>query len=534
MTVRRKLFLAMAAFIFAMSALFVIVTHFVVRATLEHIRVIDRSEQLEQLTSLFIAYDKEKNGVWEQDEIDAVITQSYDYSPNETILLQTQSGETLYKKGEAPLFAVWRFGLSSDVQLGGGRTAELHYLDPEVGALSRIQMGIGSSVFVILLASSIIFLLISLLIARWLAKRITRPLGELLPIIDRLGRGELGIQAPQFGKDEYGTVVEAFNRMSLQLSQAEETRRNLVADVSHELRTPLTILRGKLDLIQQNGHSVAPESLLPLQDELLRLSRLIDDLHQLSLAEARKLPLDRKPTDIDALVRKIADRLEDDAESKGIDIVYDSMLGGGREIGNGSEILSSGEFGSEGMLGNGSKTRSSGEIGSGGKLGDGGESGDGGKLGSYSGNIDSGSKVELAIDAFRITQALLNIMVNAMKYTPTGGKVTVRLEPGPAETGASGSSGSVKPGPVEAGNSVDSVRISISDTGPGIEPEHLDRIFDRFYRTDAARNRNSGGMGLGLAIAKGYVEAHDGTIRVFSQPGEGTTFVVTLPLNAAE
>lgn len=111
-----------------------------------------------------------------------------------------------------------------------------------------------------------------------------------------------------------------------------------------------------------------------------------------------------------------------------------------------------------------------------------------------------------------MTQVFLNLLINAVRYTPSGGAVSITVE---EETMRNG----------EIGN----LRIAIADTGIGIEPEHLPFLFNRFYRTDEARSRNRGGTGLGLAIAKEFVLAHNGTIEVESCPGQGTTFIIKLP-----
>jgi signal transduction histidine kinase len=110
-------------------------------------------------------------------------------------------------------------------------------------------------------------------------------------------------------------------------------------------------------------------------------------------------------------------------------------------------------------------------------------------------------------DKVRLHQALLNVLENAVKYTPEGGRVEVTMSTGPHQA-----------------------VVIVSDNGPGIEPEHLPFIFDRFYRVDKARSQRVRGTGLGLAIAKWVVDAHDGSIRVASEPGRGTTFTIMLPL----
>jgi heavy metal sensor kinase len=111
-------------------------------------------------------------------------------------------------------------------------------------------------------------------------------------------------------------------------------------------------------------------------------------------------------------------------------------------------------------------------------------------------------------DPVLVRQALVNILHNAIKYSPAGTEITVRLDTVASET----------------------ITVSVSDGGPGIAPEHLTRIFDRFYRVDQGRSRSEGGFGLGLSIAQWVVHAHEGNLEVASAPGQGSTFKISLPL----
>ena len=120
------------------------------------------------------------------------------------------------------------------------------------------------------------------------------------------------------------------------------------------------------------------------------------------------------------------------------------------------------------------------------------------------------NELVLSADYDRLKQVILNHIYNAINYTPNGGKVTVA-----------------------AYNSSGYVKIEVSDTGMGIAPEALPRIFERFYRVDKARSRNTGGTGLGLSITKHIVEAHDGQIFVDSVVGQGSTFTIMLPKEQA-
>jgi signal transduction histidine kinase len=115
-------------------------------------------------------------------------------------------------------------------------------------------------------------------------------------------------------------------------------------------------------------------------------------------------------------------------------------------------------------------------------------------------------------DGLFLRQALVNILHNAVKYSPVGEAISVRVRNGGANQ----------------------VTIEIQDKGPGVPSEDHARIFDRFYRVDKARWRESGGAGLGLSIAKWAVEAHGGSIGLTSEPNQGCTFRINLPSAGAE
>jgi signal transduction histidine kinase len=117
---------------------------------------------------------------------------------------------------------------------------------------------------------------------------------------------------------------------------------------------------------------------------------------------------------------------------------------------------------------------------------------------------------QVPADSARLTQVLHNLLANALRHTPADGRITVSL----AYTN-------------------DQVQLAVADSGEGIPAEHLPHVFDRFYRTDRARARDTGGVGLGLAIVRAIVVAHSGQVSATSRgSGQGSTFTVCLPVNA--
>ncbi len=234
--------------------------------------------------------------------------------------------------------------------------------------------------------------------------------------------------------------------------RSEQSRRELIVNVSHELRTPIASIRGHVESLmmanegQAAGESAAPEQqayLEIVQRETERLSALVDDLLALARAEAGELRLDLKPTPADEVVEEIYQTMAPLARRE-------------RQV---------------------TLTRS----------------------------IPPDVPPVLA-DRQRLTQVLLNLVRNAITYTPAGGIVSIAIE---------------RPGPAQ-------VALIVADTGIGIPPEDLERVFERFYRTDASRARSTGGFGLGLAIVRDLVTAMGGTISAESQVGEGSRFHLLL------
>ena len=235
-----------------------------------------------------------------------------------------------------------------------------------------------------------------------------------------------------------------------ELRRLERLRQDFVANVSHELKTPLAVIRSNVEALL-DGAADDPAARVPFLERVAhetgRLDALIQDLLRLARIESGDQMLDLASVPLDAAIAECLDRHAMRAEEKTLQFV---------------EVPSPGSPG-----------------------------------------------VCAFADDMALAQILDNLVDNAIKYTRSGGRITVRW-----------------------GQAGDAVRLEVQDTGAGIGEKDLPRIFERFYRVDKARRRDVGGTGLGLAIVKHLVQAMNGTIAVTSKLGEGTCFVVTLPLKS--
>ena len=278
-----------------------------------------------------------------------------------------------------------------------------------------------------------------------LARQISGPLRDLTAAARRVASGDLEGRVPVRSRDELGELAAAFNSMAEAVGRQRALRRRMAADVAHELRTPLAVIQAELEAMLDGVRPLSAESVADVHGETRLLSRLVDDLRDLSLAETGQLPLRKEATDMGELALTSAARFAPRAEEGGV----------GLEV----------------------------------------EAADG--------------LPPADVDPDRISQVLGNLLENALRHTPPGGRVTLRV--GPAS----------RPATLEA---------TVSDTGPGIPVEHLPNVFEHFYRADGARSRSAGGSGIGLAVVKQLIEAHGGRVWAESPPGRGATFGLTLPV----
>ncbi|MBI3979683.1 MAG: HAMP domain-containing protein [Chloroflexi bacterium] len=278
-----------------------------------------------------------------------------------------------------------------------------------------------------------------------LARQIAAPARAVTQAARRLAAGDLAQRVPVRSADELGELAAAFNTLATALSHQEALRRQMAADIAHELRTPLAVIQANLEAMLDGVRPLSREAVADLHQETQLLARLVSDLRDLSLAEAGQLPLRREPTDLAALAQATCARFAQQAQARKVQIAVEA-----------ADALPAAD-----------------------------------------------------LDPDRVGQALGNLLDNALRHTPPGGSVTVRVEPG------------VQPG---------TVQVRVSDSGGGIPAEHLTNVFERFYRVDRARSRAAGGSGIGLAVVKQLVEAHGGRAWVESPPGQGATFGLLFPV----
>jgi two-component system, OmpR family, sensor histidine kinase BaeS len=290
----------------------------------------------------------------------------------------------------------------------------------------------------------------ALSVSAYLARRLGHSVGTLAQAAAQLADGHFATRATPPGLgQDFDTLTAAFNTMAGQLESVETTRRRMLADLGHEMRTPLATIEGYLDALD-DGVSVPDEDAVTvLRTQAGRLRRLADDISAVSRAEELAVPLRREPVDVAQLISTVVAAGRARFAATAVELEY---------------------------------------------------------------HCDDGiSTVEGDTD--QLVQVLTNLLDNALRHTPPGGRVTLTAQP-----------------------TADGVEIIVADTGSGIAAEHLPHIFERFYRADTARDRDHGGSGIGLTIARGIITAHGGHITATSAgPGQGATFTVTLsatPLSA--
>jgi len=298
-----------------------------------------------------------------------------------------------------------------------------------------------SSVHRYLIQASLIALALAVLLSLLLTRKVLRPLSQMAGVTRQIAAGHYGARVPVGARDEVGDLAVAFNQMADSLERVEQLRKAMVTDMAHELRTPLTSIRGYLEALADEVVPPSKETYALLQEEILRLVRLVEDLQQLTKAEAARAFLERREIDLPTLLSQALELHRHQFESRGIRL--DAHL--------------------------------------------------------------EGAPRRILADRDKLLQVMRNLLQNAWQHTPV--EETVRVT---AETVGGG------------------LRLSFESSGVEIDGADLPHLFERFYRAEKSRSRDSGGAGIGLSIVKELVEAHGGRVGAESSGG-ATRFWITLP-----
>ncbi|WP_245954735.1 sensor histidine kinase [Paenibacillus flagellatus] len=402
----------------------------------------------ESLKKEFEQYYRDHGDSWEH-----VGSARFEHADSFSEIVLSADGKVLYRQGTLNPDELRSDGFMLALDEGDRRIGRLYVMNDKqyktyefktiwYGMLPNI--GIASLLFTGIAALLTIFLL------SW---RLTSPVRNIIQGIETIQKGGAAAVFPERRKDEFGAISRALREMNDSLADAERTRKQLMSDVAHELKTPLMIIQGELELAHETGAPLPADKQASILDEVLRLSRLVHEVLDLSKLEAGMTELRPRTENLVALLEDLTEKIRFMVEDKQIDLSLHAQ----------EEVI------------------------------------------------------PVSVEKARILQALYNILTNAGYYTNPGGRIRLLVEtaylPDRHQSYA---------------------RIRVEDSGAGIAQEDLPHIFDRFYRADHSRARPSGGTGLGLAIARQNILAHGGWIDVQSVVGEGSVFIVYLPMGRME
>jgi signal transduction histidine kinase len=283
---------------------------------------------------------------------------------------------------------------------------------------------------------------LALAMVQFLAHGMTYPLREMVRATRAMAKGNYDVVVTSTSRDEVGELARAFDAMSRQLAEVDRFRRDLVANASHELRTPLGALRARLENLVDGIEPPDRTALSEALGQVERLGRLVEQLLDLSRLESETVPLELGEIRALELFEQVVADWRDQAGSRDVGLEFFSLP----------------------------------------------------------------ADLVLRVDPSRMRQVLGNLVANAVRHSPAGGRVMLKAR-----------SNDGRP------------QLEVADEGPGIPEDELERVFERFYRSDRARSTDEGGAGLGLAISRWIVELHGGTIAAAPVNPHGCRMVVELP-----
>ncbi len=309
----------------------------------------------------------------------------------------------------------------------------------------------GENILAPLLQAGLVGFILSILLAWLISRSVARPIQQTAAAAHAVAEGDYDQQLPLSGPSEVRELAASFNQMASQVKTSQQAQQDFVANVSHDLKTPLTSIQGFSQAILDGTAADSAETQRAatiIHQEAGRMRRMVDDLLLLARMDAGEVKLERQPIDLPQLLKGCITRLGPRADQNGVVLNLQTP----------AEALP-----------------------------------------------------QLNGDGDRLVQLFTNLLDNAVKHSPAGGRVTVTVE-----------------------QLDEQLVVAVADTGPGIPPDQLSRIFERFYQVDKSRARTeSRGTGLGLAICKELAEAHGGRITAESVVGVGSKLSVYLPTAAA-
>jgi Signal transduction histidine kinase len=309
--------------------------------------------------------------------------------------------------------------------------------------LSHSEAAFNSAGALALLIGLLIAATGAIVVSIAISRRLRRSLDDLGAAAGRISDGDYAQRVARADSRELASLADSFNAMAAQLDSIEASRRRLLTDLAHEIRTPLASMDVCVESLEDGAIEPGPQAWQILHGQIERIARLTDDLGQVSAAEEGRLNLVLESVDANDLAGKAVLASSEGYERKGVRLVL----------------------------------------------------------------VPASGVAEVLADPARIGQILGNLLSNALRHTPPGGRVDARVLA-----------------------DAESVVIEVADTGDGISAKHLPHIFERFYRADAARDRDSGGTGVGLAISRAIALAHGGQLTAASAGvGSGATLRLQLP-----
>lgn len=320
-------------------------------------------------------------------------------------------------------------------------TVQITHLGQQQGVWSVEALIFHRTVQQSAVLTGLLAILAAALAGSFISRRLTGRLANLTVATETWGQGRFDTRVEVDGDDELTELGETMNRMASRLEEQSSLRKKLTGDISHELRTPLTTIQSYLEAFLDGVMKPDAENMQAVLSESHRLGRLVNDLQELTNVESRSREVKLSPIDINSFIVVEAERSRPLFTQKRINLIIEQAH----------------------------------------------------------------NPVIAMADENLLSRVLGNLLMNAYKYTPEGGRVTVTLFEEQLKAG-----------------------VTVADTGIGIEEEHLPNIFERFYRVDPSRTRSTGGSGIGLAIVREMVVAMGGTVDMTSKAGQGSEFRVSL------